>query len=338
MIALINHDHTIRLIDQSKIQIKHQINVPELIAKHIPDHSIIVWDGLVPESGRHNINSIVDSLEGYERVILDCGSSSRCEKVLDNFQTDLPCYATTGIVAYYRNNTARVKFFPTDLVHLSQLGNFELPNSERTHKFSCLNANQWSHRSLTYLALSKKLYFKDMIFSWGRKTYQEQQVEDVINDIVLTDEEKDEINDLPKWISTHEQRGSGNDRSTEHPAFMNACLNVITETQSRVDTPSVTEKTFKPILAGQFFVLIGQPGCIQFLRNMGIDCFDDIIDHSYDEILDDRQRIAETINELDRLETLDLFGLHRRCRDRFEANLDVINNDGFLELPLEFDK
>jgi hypothetical protein len=338
MIALINHDQTIHLIDQSKIQIQHQIWSPELIAKYIPDRSIIVWDGLVPESGRHNINGIVNSLEGYERVILDCGSSSRCEKVLDNFQTDLPCYATTGIVAYYRNNTARVKFFPTDLVHLSQFGNFELPNSERTHKFSCLNANQWSHRLLTYLALSKKPYFKDMIFSWGRKTYQEQQVEDVINDIVLTDAEKDEINDLPKWISTHEQRRSGNDRTTQHPAFLNACLNVITETQSRVDTPSVTEKTFKPILAGQFFVLIGQPGCIQFLRDMGIDCFDDIIDHSYDEILDDRQRIAEAINELDRLETLDLFGLHRRCRDRFEANLDVINNDGFLELPLEFDK
>jgi hypothetical protein len=341
MIALINYDHTIRLIDQSKIQIKHQINVPELIAEYIPDRSIVVWNGLVPESGPHRIHDIVDALEGYERVILDCGSD-RCKDILDNFQTDLPCYATSDIITYYKNNTSRVKFFPTDLVHLytvcHTLGNFELPNSERTHKFSCLNANQWSHRSLTYLALSKKPYFKDMIFSWGRKTYQEQQVEDAINDIVLTDEEKDEIDALPKWISTHEQRRTGNDRSTEHPAFMNACLNVVTETQSRVDTPSVTEKTFKPILAGQFFVLIGQPGCIQFLRDMGIDCFDDIIDHSYDEILDDRQRIAEAINELDRLETLDLFGLHRRCRDRFEANLDVINNDGFLELPLEFDK
>lgn len=335
MIALINYDQTIHLIDQSTIEIKDHINVPELIAKYIPDNSIIAWDGLVPEEGSHNIESIVDNLEGYERVILDCSSSSRCEKVLDNFQTALPCYATTGIVTYYMNNTERVKFFPTDLVHLSTLGHFDLPESERTHKFSCLNGNPWSHRQLTYLSLSKKSYFKDMIFSWGRKTYTDIK-EDFINDIVLTNEEKNDLDQLPEWISTHEERRSGNDRTTQHPAFLNACLNIITETQSRNDTPGLTEKTFKPILAGQFFLLIGQPGCIKFLREMGIDCFDDIIDHSYDLIQDDRQRIKTAIDELDRLEKLNLFELHSSSKDRFKANLDVINNGKFLELPLEF--
>lgn len=310
----------------------------KLLSLYVPDRTIIISDGAVPEHGEHNIAAVVNNLVGFERVILDCCSSSRFWKVLDNFKTDLPCYATTGIVTSYQTKDPQIKFFPSDFVNQHLLGPSNTVQEPRTHKFSCLNGNAWSHRQLAYLWLYKKPYFKDIIFSWGRKTYKEQQVEDIINNIVLTADEKEQLAQLPSWISTHEVKQSGNDRTNNHFAFTRACVNIVTETQSRIDTPSITEKTLKPIISNQFFILIGQPGCIRFLRQIGFDVFDDVIDHSYDNILDDRERIKAVISEIDRLNSLDLFEIYSRSSKRLAANKEFFFSRQFLDkiVLLEF--
>jgi len=334
MIAAVNYDKQIKLINKKLItfeSLRKDFLMRELLAYFIPDDSIIIWDGLVPENGKHDIENIVNNLSGYKRVILDCCSSSRCWKVLENFKVDLPCYATTSIVNYYQTNDKQIKFFPSDLVNMNIMSIDQKINRTREYKFSCLNGNAWSHRQLTYINLFDKPYFNEIIFSWGRKTYRDSiLVDDIINDIVLTDSEKQKLTQLPSCISTHEEQRSGNDRTSQHPAFTNACVNIVTETQSRSDTPSLTEKIMKPILTGQFFVLIGQPECISFLRKVGIDVFDDIIDHTYDTVQCDRDRIHQSIAEIDRLATLDLFKLHNDCYDRFVANKDYILSEDFL--------
>lgn len=63
-------------------------------------------------------------------------------------------------------------------------------------------------------------------------------------------------------------------------AFLDSKLNVVTEHWHFTQTPFISEKSLKPILAGQFFVSTGSVGTIEAVRDLGFDTFDDIIDHS----------------------------------------------------------
>ena len=159
------------------------------------------------------------------------------------------------------------------------------------------------------------------------------------DDIVISDDEWTKLATLPQRILAHPDDDTDhNDRTTDHIAYTSACLNIITETTSRNETPQLTEKSFKPILAGQFFIMIGNRGLIQYMRDIGFDTLDDIIDHSYDDIEDDRDRISAAVKELDRLNEVDLFKLHAQCKERFVKNQQWLKSPEFVEqfLPLTF--
>jgi hypothetical protein len=92
----------------------------------------------------------------------------------------------------------------------------------------------------------------------------------------------------PSWIA-RQQRG----------------IDVVVETmQDYTGSVFLSEKTWKPIRAGQLFLILGQPGTIESLRKLGFNVFDDYIDHSYDNNVDITKRIELLSVELNRLATL----------------------------------
>ena len=322
-------------------------NVLKILCTIVPDRSIIVDESAVGEEFNDGIDQhifdFINQQTDYDRVFFN-NSNGRIEKFLENckrYNTKLPIYVATSVNSYYRkhNNSQIIFWGQEEVIANTQI---PLPISTPAHKFSCLNANKWSHRILTYIHLYDKPYFNDMIFGWGRRTgwtkdFLEQ--EDFINDIVISDDEWAKLATLPQRILAHPDDDTDhNDRTTDHIAYTNACLNIITETTSRNDTPQLTEKSFKPILAGQFFIMIGSRGLIQYMRDLGFDTFDDIINHSYDNIEDERERISTAIKELDRLNEVDLFELHAQCKERFIKNQQWLKSSEFVEqfLPLTF--
>jgi hypothetical protein len=85
----------------------------------------------------------------------------------------------------------------------------------------------------------------------------------------------------------------------------------------------LTEKTFKPIKHGQPFVIVGAPGSLQALRDLGYRTFDHAIDNSYDLELDNTvrwQRVLETIKKINN-ENLDTW--FARCLDDICHNQQV---------------
>ena len=81
------------------------------------------------------------------------------------------------------------------------------------------------------------------------------------------------------------------------------------------------------------------------LRQIGFDVFDDVIDHSYDNILDDRERIKAVISEIDRLNSLDLFEIYIDQTTgvfRFHAGKNfttsiIFQGNPYIPIPVEFD-
>lgn len=66
----------------------------------------------------------------------------------------------------------------------------------------------------------------------------------------------------------------------------------------------LTEKALRPIACGQPFILMATPGSLQYLRNYGFQTFSDLIDETYDEIANPKQRLQKVITEMLRISRL----------------------------------
>jgi hypothetical protein len=86
-----------------------------------------------------------------------------------------------------------------------------------------------------------------------------------------------------------------------HDAHLDAYFEIVSETNFRSGTTFHSEKTFKAIVHYHPFLINGECGMIQKLREFGYDVFDDIIDHTYDTIRDDRKRVETLYAEIHRL-------------------------------------
>jgi hypothetical protein len=72
-----------------------------------------------------------------------------------------------------------------------------------------------------------------------------------------------------------------------------------------------TEKILKPIVGLQPFVIAGNPGSLELLRNMGFRTFGSLIDESYDQIGDPAQRLDAVFQQINRLNDLPVISLRR---------------------------
>lgn len=95
----------------------------------------------------------------------------------------------------------------------------------------------------------------------------------------------------------------------DDPRIKDAAINVICETSCDPDLwperiewfdPFITEKSTKAIRLHQLPLWVGVVGQVQKMRELGIDVYDDVIDHSYDLIIDPHERIDRVFAELQR--------------------------------------
>jgi hypothetical protein len=81
--------------------------------------------------------------------------------------------------------------------------------------------------------------------------------------------------------------------------YANSFVEIISETSFNESAFLLTEKTLNSIYGCNFPILMCSAGTVKFLRNMGMDMFDDVVDHSYDDIQEPYKRIlaALTLNQ-----------------------------------------
>ena len=84
----------------------------------------------------------------------------------------------------------------------------------------------------------------------------------------------------------------------ENCADYSAFWHIVTETVFYYDKLHLTEKTFKPIVSKQPFMLLAAPGNLAYLKSYGFKTFDSVIDESYDTIKDDNERINAVVAQM----------------------------------------
>jgi hypothetical protein len=80
--------------------------------------------------------------------------------------------------------------------------------------------------------------------------------------------------------------------------YNNTDFEVVLETIFDDSRLHFTEKILRPIACGQPFLLVGTHGSLEYLRSYGFETFSNIIDESYDTIVDPRERLTSIINSM----------------------------------------
>lgn len=295
-------------------------SVEKFYENFVPDQSLIIFDGVT-------LNNL-EIPSGITYLIYDKATNP---VDINHYITELDLldnsFIVTGLYHFHKNPhpNPKIKFFPFWAVWMSYQ-NYQFSSDLKKYKISCLNGIPREHRKLVYLMLREKDYFKDMIFTFGHRPGLHQNFE---NNWHLSEQEQTLFECLPQNVEFLPSDRDGIDITTYHPAFQETYVNLVTETTVRADTPMLSEKTFKPIATGQLFVLIASPGAIQFLRDIGFDTFDDIIDHGYDQITDIRKRIELALVQIDNLAQMDLESIYETIKPRLLKNSQYLRSNAF---------
>ena len=189
---------------------------------------------------------------------------------------------------------------------------------DRTYKLGCLNGNARNHRIYNYFYTYHKSYFNDASFTF-------HNAEAIRADDVALDPEV--IQFWNKIKCTLEPRDFPV-TDLNLPAITDSYIHLVTET-TVIPKMFVTEKTWKPIVSGQLFLIFGNPGTIDYLRSQGVDVFDDIIDHGYDSTADWQLRLHQIHKQLELLIAQDLKKLYINTRSRRQANIENFFSGAF---------
>lgn len=111
-------------------------------------------------------------------------------------------------------------------------------------------------------------------------------------------------------------------------------LQVVTETVYRGSRQHLTEKTFKPIVMQQPFVMVSCRHSLEYLRSYGFRTFGDFWDESYDD-LDDQDRIiaiAQLLKDINNLSGKEKKQLQKNIAGTVDHNFRWFYSKDFEEL------
>jgi len=113
--------------------------------------------------------------------------------------------------------------------------------------------------------------------------------------------------------------------------FEPTCVSLITEPSYYERETIITEKTLMAMYAGTIPIWVGGWRIPDYLKQAGFDTFDDVVDHSYQDLADpaDRCRRAIELN-LDLLRYFDITKkINWDCQSRLKRNVELLENNHF---------
>ena len=196
--------------------------------------------------------------------------------------------------------------------------------AEYKKKFICLNRMLREHR----IALLHLMYEYDLIgkgyvscptigdyhrfnFSSEVKTDIHQQMRDLFPKLANRLHYDTEINEMLPLVVDTEQIMEFNlaynllPNFGLEPYYTSSYFSVVSETYFFNSNPTfITEKTYKPIAYKHPFIIVGTHNILKHLHSKGYKTFDGIIDESYDNIVDETERLLAIVKEIKRLSSL----------------------------------
>jgi hypothetical protein len=117
----------------------------------------------------------------------------------------------------------------------------------------------------------------------------------------------------------------GMDQRMYEKPYNESGISIVSETQVE-DDMFITEKTWKPIILKQIFIILGPIGILKKLKDLGFKTFSSIFDESYDEEINIDKKISSIINLCNSLKNSDWSKLYKETEEIREHNYNHFFN------------
>jgi hypothetical protein len=179
-------------------------------------------------------------------------------------------------------------------------------NFDRGYLFKMFNSNDLDMLSYEINEL-KKIKIK-------RSDYE-------VNENYFNEFEELNRENMPIWIHVPESLES----------YKQSYFNITTESMfySSLQNIHISEKSLKPFYYYQFPLILSTPHHIKKMKEVyDLDFFDDIINHDYDNIIDDKKRLFAFVNEIIKINSRknDYINFYKENKHRFLENRKKIEN------------
>ena len=222
-------------------------------------------------------------------------------------------------------------------------------NFQSKKTFICLNRNSRDHRivALSYLFGSgiaesgmvsylddpdqdKSMPFLDRI-SWEFGPEHDEIRTKILQGSELIKSSDNFVNDTFDIYHVYGNKATdniGNFENRLRSLYQDSFVEIVSESSFAPTSFIVTEKTAHTFYGCNFPIILGGVGIIAHLRELGLDMFDDVIDHSYDTIANPFDRIVSAIESNRRILTDPDYAKKswKDCESRFENNVQAIKN------------
>lgn len=266
----------------------------EPLLKHVQIPTLVIDINLVPAPNllkyttevldRANADQIKFQqiiFDGTQDPVVDYVEKAR---ILDQFAREqgIPTYLSLSQFSLNTHAYLREINYPSWLFVFKKQSLPPWNNGERAHSFSCLNRNPTFHRLILYTKVKQRGLLEKFIYSfYDRCPYQGHPVTAYqyrgLADFVGKETAELCIRNLQDFpLSWAGEKLGENDHTINHPAYQDTWCNVVTETSGLVSFTS--EKIWKPIAAGQLFLVAGAPNTLAWLRSLGFHTFEDHYD------------------------------------------------------------
>jgi hypothetical protein len=111
--------------------------------------------------------------------------------------------------------------------------------------------------------------------------------------------------DLPLDLETYYRTNDSAVKPGEEWPYAQTCFSIVTETHFSNDVLFVSEKIWKPMRYSHPFLVVGTPGTLSYIRQLGFQTFAPAIDERYDAIVDDGERMKAIFHVIDAFGMLD---------------------------------
>jgi len=270
-------------------------------------------------------------------------------------------YYITSDYTYYYNKHAWIQFFPAFLWTIGSRQvdeNFtNLPSRKykttydteliKNKGIMCLNRNLTWHRLYFFSLLAEQSWFDKITYSFLNKI--ENRLDAVCIKEFLNAQESERIKSLDHLlpIAVESERSVSKEQipimwfegasSVVTPEYKDHAINLVTET-SMTEGIILTEKSCKPFMAYQIPVIVGPVGANQFLHDIGLDMFEDIVPwRTWDSLTDHKLKMQKIVVWLGQLlsesnSAQHILSIHQQCHTRLIKNKQRFHSPEFLDL------
>ena len=198
---------------------------------------------------------------------------------------------------------------------------------KRPHKFIIFNRRMRVHRILL-LSLLGLDFINENLVSYDFNTTDDRAQPQFFHDRVTEEYKQPALENLQKIVDEKplsyidfKDVDSTMGFGCEHKKpFLDSYIHVISETNFHEPGAYFSEKTWKPIINLQPFIMVNYYQGLKYLKEIGFKTFHPFIDESYDEIEDTRERMIKIYEEIIRLNNLSTDEIH----EWYESIYDIL--------------